>query len=138
MTIVQDGGTATLLADGRVLFASGVDQSGAAAASAELYDPGTGKFGRTGAMTSIAPVGGASAALLSDGRVLIVGGSVPFTSLANAQLYEPQSGTFSPTGSMAVGRFGATATRLLDGHVLVAGGTGAGNAALSSAELYQP
>src|ERR1700690_3300034 len=78
MTIVQDGDTATLLADGRVLFAAGVDQSGAAAASAELYDPATGKFGGTGSMTSVVPVGGAAAALLSDGRVLIVGGAVPF------------------------------------------------------------
>jgi len=54
--------------------------------------------------------------------------------------------TFVPTGSMATGRIGHTATRLPDGRVLIAGGSGSlGDGAILSespltatAELYDP
>ena len=42
------------------------------------------------------------------------------------------------TGSMNSPRTGATGTRLLDGRVLVAGGTDSGGNFLSSAEIYNP
>ena len=44
------------------------------------------------------------------------------------------AGTWAATGSLFTGRYGHTATRLLNGKVLVAGGRGA----LTSAELYDP
>ena len=44
------------------------------------------------------------------------------------------AGTWTATGSLVTGRYGHTATLLLDGKVLVAGGIGA----LTSAELYDP
>ncbi len=49
-------------------------------------------------------------------------------------------GTWTVTGSLAQSRFAHTATRLLDGRVLVAGGrtSGAAGSALDSAELYNP
>jgi WD40 repeat protein len=73
---------------------------------------------------------GATATLLIDGDVLIVGGSGD----ALAELYDPATGSFTPTGSMtAASRSGATATLLNDGRVLLAGGTGD-----ASAELYDP
>jgi len=70
-----------------------------------------------------------AAAVLSGGQVLIVGGGIPFTVITTAQLYDLKTGTFSLTGSMLTGRSGATATLLLDGRVLIAGGLGAGNVA---------
>jgi hypothetical protein len=125
-----------------VLIAGGIGQSANATpgpteiASAELYDPATGKFSLSGSMAGMRAMH--AAALLSDGRVLVVGGSISVAPIAAAELYDPATASFSPTGSMSVGRSGPIATRLADGRVLVAGGVGVGDKVLASAELYQP
>jgi WD40 repeat protein len=140
MTVGRDSHTATLLQNGRVLIAGrgGYD----AARSAELYDPTTGTFSRTGSMT----VGRDSqtATLLQNGRVLMVGGweSTSQTNRvesASAELYDPQTGTFTPTASLPEARHFHTATRLLDGRVLVTGGeTPVEGMGTATAELYDP
>jgi len=76
--------TTTLLADGWVLLAGGVDDAGVLL-SAEIYDPGTGAF------TDVRPMGTArqlaTAVLLSGGRVLIAGGFAhAFTALSSAEI----------------------------------------------------
>jgi hypothetical protein len=108
-----------------------------------------GTWSTTGSMT-VARFG-QTATLLTDGRVLVAGGSVTgclFDCLgsASAELYNPATGTWSTTGSMNVGRMVHTATRLLDGRVLVVGGCGDFDAddgtcnvmSFASAELYNP
>ena len=50
-----------------------------------------------------------SATLLSDGRVLVVGGSGDGC-LASAELYDPTTGSWTATGSLGSPRGGYTAT----------------------------
>jgi hypothetical protein len=82
---------------------------------------------------------GHTANLLSDGRVLITGGSNsgdlngPEVG-SSAELYDPKTGTFGPTGSTTTDRFRHTATLLSDGRVLIAGGSWRDG----SAEVYDP
>jgi hypothetical protein len=80
-----------------------------------------------------------AAALLSDGKVLVVGGNPwqspdPNDRLASAELYDPGTGTWTAAGSMNEPRAYVTAVLLRDGRVLVAGGV----VHIASAELYDP
>jgi N-acetylneuraminic acid mutarotase len=68
----SQGGSVTLLADGRVLIAGGVDTSYHAVSSAELYDPATGTWSLTSHLNIVRS--GHTATLLPDGRVLVAGG----------------------------------------------------------------
>ena len=131
--------TATRLADGRVLVAGGSSATGdgpaTPLASAEIYNPATGRFTRTGSMTTVRWY--ASAALLPNGKVLIAGGDSSTAALATAEIYDPATGKFTATGSMSQARSTATATLLANGTVLVAGGMG-GLTAPTTAEIYDP
>ena len=80
------------------------------------------------------------ATLLPNGQVLAVGGlgsNNPFEVFASAELYDPMIGMWTETGNMSTKRWLHTATLLLNGQVLVAGGdTSPGY--LASVELYDP
>jgi hypothetical protein len=131
--------TATLLANGRVLLAGGQHGTGGSSAifpaAAQLFDPATGTFTSTGTLGT--PRGGHGAALLSDGRVLVVGGYNNTDNYASAELYDPGTGEFSATGSMSGPRYYPTTTLVSDGRVLVCGGDDGSNY-LASCELYDP
>ena len=134
--------TATLIGNNRVLVAGGmanISVGGTSDAQAELYDPSTGIFSATGSLTAGQRVYHTATALL-DGNVLIAGG-LPLVSLApadpHADVYDVRTGSFSATGNMMVARFQHTATLLVDGRVLIAGGKGDGGLN-ASAELFNP
>jgi N-acetylneuraminic acid mutarotase len=131
--------TATLLPDGKVLVAGGFndcdDDFCSDLASAELYDPVTGKW--TDAGTFHGPREQQTATLLGDGDVLMSGGlneggdGAP-RSYAEAEIYDPSAGTWTETGPLPAPHYGQTATLLPNGWVLVAGGQSA------AAEVYEP
>src|SRR6266508_2005230 len=76
-----------------------------------------------------------SATLLSDGKVLVVGGYTGATVLATSELYDPVSGMWTAgVGLLATARREHTATLLADGRVLVTGGFVVSNS-LASTEL---
>src|SRR5215510_1197014 len=82
--------TATSLPDGTVLIAGGEGNpysNPAATTGAEIYDPATGAFSRTGDMTTEHIYH--KATLLLDGRVLLTGGYTSEYAPASAELYVP-------------------------------------------------
>lgn len=130
--------TATLLLNGKVLIAGGMEQNGVWLDSAELYDPAKGRFNQIGKMS--AQRAGATATLLPNGKVLIAGGTDGSgKSLASAEIYDPDTNTFSATGNLSFPRGHAIAILLKTGKVLIAGGNQAGDDdQLASAEVYDP
>jgi hypothetical protein len=135
--------TATLLADGRVLVAGGNALGGSKSiASAEVYDPSSGSWTAVGKMVAV-PSGAFTATLLTDGKVLVVGGFGNGGNglLASAELYDPDTGTWTATARLGSSLASQTATLLPDGRVLVAGGLNLVDGLLrpqASAELFDP
>ena len=78
-----------------------------------------------------------SAALLSDGRILITGGDGASGPLTTAELLNTD-GSVSAAAPMNVARSGHISAVLQNGRVLVAGGTIAGGGATNAAEIYDP
>jgi hypothetical protein len=81
-----------------------------------------------------------TATLLRDGRVLVAGGfspAAPQSCLSDTEIYDPTTATWSSSGNLVIARYHHTATLLVDGTVLVAGGTST-NSVISSAEVFLP
>jgi hypothetical protein len=119
-------GQAHVLNNGKVLLSGGSPfphNNQVPIPDAQLYDPTTRSFAAAGTYAAIHPFsigcGGRAETLLSDGRVLIVWEDDV------AEIYDPETGSFTQTGK-PLGppwNFGfATATLLMDGNVMVAGG----------------
>ncbi len=137
MTRPREDSTATLLPDGRVLVSGNIGGSDPANPftdkTAEIYDPTTGKFTLTAPLNIARSM--AIATVLSDGRVLVIAGSVDGRS---CELYDPNTGKFTLTGSLSIARGVFTSTLLLNGRVLITGGALAVPGVTASAELYDP
>ncbi len=142
MNSAREAAAATLLPNGNVLIAGGIDGSGNPLASTELYNAATNSFAPasgTGAPPGMnAARGEATATLLvSSGKVLIAGGFGP--NPTSTELYDAVANSFAPASPpyLNTAREDATATLLPNGKVLIAGGVGPGGL-LASTELYDP
>ena len=124
---------AALLPDGRVLICGGagaVLETGVTPllATAEVFDPATGRFTSVGKMMTLRS--GHTATTLDTGQVLV-------TSQGTAELYDVTTNRFTRTGNPTQARGAYTATLLRDGQVLLIGGI-AQNVSLAVAERYDP
>jgi hypothetical protein len=103
----------------------------------ELFDPETGSSVVIGHLA--APRAGHAAARIAAGVVAVFGGATSDgTALNTVEQVNAATGSASAgSNPMRQARVGASATMLIDGRVLVAGGSD-GTADLDSAELYYP
>jgi galactose oxidase-like protein len=144
MVEVRFGHSATLLDDGTVFVAGGASAtSGHVTGSAELYDPALASWTATTSMpeANFLPAVGGPATLLSNGRVLFPGGIVSSNGdsfVRSSWLFDPDTASWTETVGMPAARTGTTATLLLDGGVLTAGGLSDPATVSASAELYDP
>jgi hypothetical protein len=149
VSVPNNTGTTTT----EVLLTGGADSTNTPLSSAELYDPSSGSFiATTGSMNY--PREYQTASPLPNGDVLIAGGlSVDSTGtqtvLQNAEIYDPGTGTFtmvtctvagaSSNNCMSSARYGATATVLSNGEVVIAGGASDTSGAISdTADIFDP
>lgn len=112
------------LQDERVLFAGGFKGHNLLdriyLKSAEIYNPKTNKFTKTGNLNMLRA--GAQSILLNDGKVLIVGGLVENKKgqdipIKSAEIYDPKIGKFEYIGDMPISW--THALLLKDGRVLL-------------------
>jgi len=129
--------TATVLPDGGVLIAGGVDASGKLASTIERFDLGTQSF-QTLSSAGLLARSHHTATLLTDGRILFTGGiggeSRP---LDTADLWNPSLGGSPVSSFLEAPRSGHSATLLADGRVALVGGRN-GNSRDSAVEVFDP
>ncbi|MHB8577290.1 MAG: Kelch repeat-containing protein [Dehalococcoidia bacterium] len=133
----REAHTATLLRDGRVLFAGGSSSRGGVQAGDAIYDPGAATW--QPAPPSLVSREYAATVALTDGRVLVAGGQRTYPAgtvrppepgaLTDTELYDPTANTFVRGGAMRSVRVWHEANReppavaLPGGDALVFGGT---------------
>ena len=156
--VARVGHAAALLPDGRVLVSGGGGPAGDgrwefATATAELFDPGTGRWAPAAPLRTVHVAH--TATTLPSGQVLVAGGSDAFPDDPpgpDPEVYDPASDRWAPTGPSPAGLRDAgwaspfdgqvlhhtRAALLTDGRVLLAGGGPVGRAAALYTEDEQP
>lgn len=142
--------TATLLKDGRVLLVGGQPTnctgSGGcfpqALNTAELFDPATGAITPTGTLHFSRYAH--SAALLADGRVLIIGGETSellpgdTNQVTTVEVFDPATGQFSDFGHLIDGRGFHALVALNNGKFLLVGGKKQSDYPAYTTEIFDP
>lgn len=125
----RSGASAVTLADGRVLIVGGAASRESAPieeASAEIYDPASGRWISAGRLATARS--GFALVALADGGALVAGGFGGLGTTAAARLstverFDPVSSTWSSAAPLPAPVAGASGIRLADGRVLLAGGS---------------
>jgi hypothetical protein len=117
-----------LLPSGQVLVTGGYTSGGAVVATAEIFDPATGSFRSAGKM--LKGRWSARAAILPDGRALVVGGFDGTAATETTEIFDPKTATFSAGPSLLETLAGPGLVKLPTGKLLVVG--------TSTAEIFDP
>lgn len=137
MSVARAFHTATMLPDGRVLIIGGAGANQRMLKNAALVDPATGETEDLRAPVGLTARSNHTATLLTDGRVLIVGGVSDNGKLVNdAQLFDPRTKTVEATELASIARQKHRAVLLTDGNVLIEGGVDENNSELKTNELF--
>ncbi|WP_413575488.1 Kelch repeat-containing protein [Bdellovibrio sp. HCB290] len=131
---------ATVLTDGRVLVAGGLDGAFARTATTAIYNPASNSWS---AGPSIAvPRVGHSSHLLPNGKVIIIGGAAHPTTSApteKTEIFDPATNqwTYGPDMPTAVSEF--SSATLSDNTILILGGlTTAATTSITTVQAYNP
>ena len=146
----RTGHSSVLLSDGRVLVAGGLDAAGTPVPSAEIYEPASVRRLPDGTLAQgvwtpagqlVTPRAGATATVLTDGRVLVAGGRAGAGNpVPAAEVFDPavdRATGWRAVAPMGAGRASHTATLLATGDVLVTGGESTAGP-LASTERFDP
>jgi M6 family metalloprotease-like protein len=114
----------TTIPDGRALIVSGREVT--------VFDPASDTLSRGALLPSefSQPI----TVTLDDGRVLIGGGETS----TRALIWDPVSSRWDLAGSLGAPRAFTTATKLVDGSIILAGGVDLSGSALTTIEIFDP
>jgi hypothetical protein len=124
LNTVRHQHSATLLPDGRVLVVGGYNPSQGWLSSAEIYDPATGQWSITRPIFAHGVTH--TATLLKDGRVLVMAGTIQSGSGGpddRVEIFDPKTNRWQQAALHENTGGNQTATLLIDGRVLIAGGS---------------
>lgn len=125
----------TVLPDGSLLFSGGVDGSGRAVATLELFEP-VRQASKALSVSLLEARRGHAAAVLTDGRVIFAGGvDARGQPLLAVELYDPIAQTVDQLPSLLVARINPVLRLLPSGNVLVTGGTDGLDTAVTLQEM---
>jgi N-acetylneuraminic acid mutarotase len=138
LNTARSGNNAMLLKNGKVLVIGWPKFSGVGT-YAELYNPASETWS---VATKLDGSRDGTATLLPNGKILFSGssGDFPVGPLKSAEIYDPETETWSVTSNLNFARMRHSATLLLNGQVLVAGGSDDVDSSdgLQTSELYDP
>jgi hypothetical protein len=153
--VLIDDPTLVRLSDGRALIVGGSSNRTGSAQSVDsvgIYDPERRGITATGSMNVARE--GATAVTLADGRVLVLGGNQVLGDtgrpVTEAEIFDPATGRFTLVDPMLTGRdpchcgvrfqvlVRMHATLMGDGRVFIAGGSQAGVAGTTFADIFDP
>jgi YD repeat-containing protein len=133
------GQTITRLSDGKWLVVGGIQPSGPSNAVVVVDGTNAGAPDARIVATLAQPRGWHAATVLSDGRVLLTGGTgADGKALDTAEIFDPQSGIVTSLPWRSSARAHHTATLLRDGTVLIAGGVSATGELDPRVEVFDP
>jgi hypothetical protein len=108
------------LNDGRVLIAGGQTSGGESVSKTDIFDPATNTF--SAGPTLSTPRQGLTAHVLTNGKVVFIGGGAYGSSTNSVDVYDPvTSRIIRQFNTMSYSRYEHSSALLLDGRVLIVG-----------------